>query len=177
MANPDRFIDVYDNLATFHQRDGWFKFIRESLFRVNGSDGFGDGYRDQIYSSFSEEDLKNMGFIGSNLFSFLDSKYGISKLSLGQARVNLTTSSERNKVHTDLQGITVLYYANLSWELDWGGHTLFMDDDLNEAQLTCLYRPGRVVVFDGSIPHMILTPNVACPTTRFTLALQYHTQD
>jgi SM-20-related protein len=65
---------------------------------------------------------------------------------------------------------TALYYPHAVWDPNWGGETLFFNDDALSTDLqtrsraevmACVYpRPKRLVVFSGSIPH------VARPTGR-----------
>lgn len=166
-------IAVYDDLFSYHERDKWFAFITGSFFKVNGGDSstaYGSSW--QLFSSFSEDDLLAMGFYSSAGFKHIDEIHGISKRRIKQIRVNMSYLGESNVVHTDTDGLTLLYYPNLDWKLEWGGHTLFMDDNLNNPEYTCLYKPGRVVVFDGSIPHMIMTPTAMANTPRFSFVIQ-----
>ena len=150
------------------------EFIKNSYFRTNGQDHKNyDDPAQQIFSSFTKEDLMSMGMMEYVGFKFLDEKYSLFSEKLEQIRINLSTPAERNFVHTDnITGKTFLYYVNLEWRVEWGGHTLFMDDNIQDAVYTCLYKPGRAVVFDGSTPHMIMTPSVFCPVNRYTFALQ-----
>ncbi len=165
---------VYDDLFTYDQRSKWFEFIVKSFFKVNGADDLTAYYTGglQMYSQYNTQDLENMGFIDSQGFELINQEYKLKNRKIKQARINLSPASEKNRVHTDYQGLTLLYYCNLDWQLEWGGHTLFMDDSLSDAEYTCLYKPGRVVLFDGTIPHMILTPTGIAQMHRFSFALQ-----
>lgn len=167
-------VDIYDGLFTFAEMSDWYAFVRTSLFRVDGTDNryLNDAGADQIYSRYSMDDVARMGLIKSPGFQSIDEKYKLLEKDK-TVRVNLSTPAEFNQLHVDhIRGKTFLLYINLTWELEWGGHTLFMDENLTDAKHTCLYKPGRAVVFDGSIPHMIMTPSVACPVNRYTLAIQ-----
>lgn len=170
----NRSIDVYDDLFNFAEMSYWNAFVKGSLFKTTGQDVV--SYKtsaQQLHSTYSMEDVTKMGFIDSEGFKFLDQKYNFTSKKIHALRVNLSTPAERNLVHTDgVVGKTLIYYVNLDWELEWGGHTLFMDDTLNDVKYTCLYKPGRVVVFDASIPHMIMTPSVFCPINRYTFVIQ-----
>ena len=65
-----------------------------------------------------------------------------------------------------------LYYVNLDWRDGWHGETLFYNpDNLKEIAYTSLYIPGRIILFDGSIPHAIRPQSVKAPKFRFTLSL------
>ena len=44
-------------------------------------------------------------------------------------------------------------------------------DNLKEIVYTSLFIPGRIILFDGSIPHAIRPQSVKAPKFRFTLSL------
>ncbi|HEX4027608.1 MAG TPA: 2OG-Fe(II) oxygenase [Rhizomicrobium sp.] len=69
----------------------------------------------------------------------------------------------------DSNNVTVLYYANLVWEPDWGGETIFYKDD-NDAVLAVSPRPGRLVVSRGAILHRGTVPTQDCYEARLTIA-------
>lgn len=168
-------IEIYDNLFSFIERETWYSFIKNSMYKINGSDGeFTDKVGQQIYSAYSTADLHRMGFFESDGFKLLDNKHNLLQKQIKQIRVNLSTNNEANCLHTDGCGTTFLYYSNIEWDITWGGHTLFMDDNIQEAVHTSLYKPGRVLLFDGTIPHMIMTPTIVAKKPRFSLALQFN---
>jgi hypothetical protein len=169
-----KLIDVHDGLFTHHERTAFLEFIKNSFFKTSGTDNPSVyGNIEQIYSRYTLEDTASMGFLNSPQVKNLYKKYDLNSHRLHQVRVNLTTNSEKNLIHTDRKGLTLLYYANVDWKLEWGGHTLFMDDKLEEVETVTLYKPGRIVVFDGTIPHMIMTPSNLCPTNRYSLVMQF----
>ena len=59
---------------------------------------------------------------------------------------------------------TVLIYMNPQWDPQWGGETIFFNHDLDAVRL-CQPRPGRVVIFDGRIPHTGRPPTPSINTT------------
>jgi hypothetical protein len=172
----NKLIHVFDDLFTFAEINNFEKFINNSVYKVNGAD---DSYNaesksQQIFSNYSFQDIENMQFIKSHGYEYLQKEFNLDYQKTKQIRVNLTTPSERNYLHHDgLQGKTLLYYPNSLWKIEWGGHTLFMDENLEDTKYACLYKPGRVVLFDSPIPHMILTPNIMTPVNRYSLVLQY----
>jgi hypothetical protein len=68
----------------------------------------------------------------------------------------------------------VLYYVNLEWQDGWHGETLFYDESLKNIVFASPYIPGRIVVFDGSIPHTIRPQSYIASHYRFTFALIYN---
>jgi hypothetical protein len=172
-TSNDKNITVYDDYFTQFEKQNYLYFLTQSLYRITGSDSFSDEKQYQIFSSYSTNDLSQMGLLNSPGFAKISQNHNFDKMKLMQIRVNLGTPFEKNKVHCDENGVTFLYYANLEWKLDYNGHTLFMNDDLTDAEYTCLFKPGRVVVFDGTIPHMIMPPTTNAYGHRFTFVIQY----
>ncbi|MGH8282713.1 MAG: 2OG-Fe(II) oxygenase [Gammaproteobacteria bacterium] len=77
--------------------------------------------------------------------------------------------------HTDcLPGareLTALWFIAPEWNVEWGGETLFFDSGM-DAQLAVSPRPGRLVLFDGSLTHVGRPPNRICYAPRYTLAFK-----
>lgn len=65
--------------------------------------------------------------------------------------------------------LTALWFIAPEWNADWGGETLFFDSSM-DAQAVVSPRPGRLVLFDGSLPHVGRPPNRICFAPRYTLA-------
>ena len=91
--------------------------------------------------------------------------------------VNLGLHSDVSQVHTDdrCKNKTLLYYANKDWEMNWGGETVFYNDSGTDYVKVVPYVPGRIVIFDGRIPHRANPMNTRLsPAYRFTVALKFH---
>jgi SM-20-related protein len=67
-----------------------------------------------------------------------------------RAYINHSVYGDAYHTHRDLSAVTVLYYANLLWETDWGGETIYFDDDY-DAQIVVSPRPGRMIIARGAI--------------------------
>ncbi|HXY98036.1 MAG TPA: 2OG-Fe(II) oxygenase [Steroidobacteraceae bacterium] len=65
--------------------------------------------------------------------------------------------------------LTALWFITPEWNPEWGGETLFFDSSM-DAQVAVSPRPGRLVLFDGSLPHVGRPPNRICYVSRYTLA-------
>ncbi len=77
--------------------------------------------------------------------------------------------------HTDAQPgsreMTALWFIAPEWNVEWGGETLFFDSSM-DAQIAVSPRPGRLVIFDGSLTHVGRPPNRICYAPRYTLAFK-----
>jgi len=75
--------------------------------------------------------------------------------------------------HTDCppgaRELTALWFIAPEWNVEWGGETLFFDSSM-DAQVAVSPRPGRLVLFDGSLTHVGRPPNRICYAPRYTLA-------
>lgn len=78
--------------------------------------------------------------------------------------------------HTDSRpgerGLTALWYVAPVWDVEWGGETLFFDSKM-DAEAVVSPKPGRLVIFDGSIAHVGRPPNRICYAPRYTLAYKF----
>lgn len=69
----------------------------------------------------------------------------------------------------DQRELTALWFLCEQWDAEWGGETLFFNDD-GDAEFVASPRPGRLVVFDGAIRHAGRPPNRICYQPRYTFA-------
>ena len=95
--------------------------------------------------------------------------------SLPNVYTNLLRSGDRPKAHVDNvspKNRTVMFYLNDEWNRDWGGETIFYDlnDEITKAVLP---KPGRVVSFDGRIPHSARPPLTAAHRPRYITVMKF----
>ena len=170
-------IDVYDDCFNYATLQSFCSFIQKSNFSTDATDFVfrkdDSVHKSNIRSKYSEEDTRNMGWFDTPFYQTLCQNYGIDRKPIVNCLVNCVTSADYNVIHTDGGHLTVILFANLDWKLEWGGHLLFMNKQKSEAEKTVLFKPNRVVVFDGELPHAAMTPNSCCPYFRYTYAVQY----
>jgi SM-20-related protein len=86
---------------------------------------------------------------------------------------NYATYGDMLFTHTDCPPgsgeLTALWFITPQWNVEWGGETVFFDSSM-DAQVAVSPRPGRLVLFDGSLPHVGRPPNRICYAPRYTLA-------
>jgi hypothetical protein len=166
-------ITVLDDVFDYRTRYNFYRFIRSALFRCTGKDAPEDK-EETIFSSFSENDLNNLGlFTNHQSTPILEL---IEGYNVTQTLVNLSTPTDKNRYHIDTPksptSKTLLFYPNLKWPLEWCGHTVFANESLTDVEFCSAYVPGRIVWFDGNIPHSITPPSTLAETFRFSLAVQ-----
>ena len=54
---------------------------------------------------------------------------------------------------------------NREWKHEWGGETILLGDDAQEIEYCCPYKPGRIIIFDSTIPHSARQQSFATPCT------------
>jgi SM-20-related protein len=118
------------------------------------------------------EMLENDEFFRA-LRGFGEEMFPAEKFKVERCYVNNSVFGDMYYAHRDchshLNNITVLYYGNMRWEADWGGETVFYNDDM-DAELAVSPRPCRVLVSRGAIVHRGGVPSRICHEERFTIA-------
>jgi SM-20-related protein len=71
----------------------------------------------------------------------------------------------------DGRELTALWFMSTQWEPEWGGETMFFDGS-GDAIFCASPRPGRLVIFDGAIPHVGRPPSRICYAPRYTFAVK-----
>ena len=177
-----RHIRIYDDLFDHSERVRLHQEAKKFSYTFASDTNYmEDGPELNFAHPLTDEEVDYLGILKNP--KLLEVLKPHSPMRLLNARINLSTLSDTNKFHTDdphvyassahKQIITVLYYLNMRWELEWGGHTLFANDACDELEFCCVNKPGRVAVFDGGIPHSIGAPTREAKTIRMTLALQF----
>ncbi len=92
-----------------------------------------------------------------------------------RAYTNYAAFGDMLYTHTDCRPdqreLTALWFLSTQWEPEWGGETMFFDAS-GDAMFCTSPKPGRLVVFDGAIPHVGRPPSRICYTPRYTFAIK-----
>jgi len=95
------------------------------------------------------------------------------KFSDQRAYVNCSVYGDSYYLHRDCtpqdRHVTALYYANMEWRPDWGGETIYYNDE-EDAELVISPRRGRLVIARGAVLHRGNVPTRSCYEERYTLA-------
>jgi len=166
-------VHVYDGLLPAKLRDDFFEFVKKSAFFIGWHDADQDkaAKHECLYTYYTGEQTMAAGIMPFLQKSVVNEH--INGMSLTKSIVNLSVPSHCHFAHCHAEKIVVLYYVNLDWEQHWHGETLFYSEDLKEIELAINYTPGRVVVFDASIPHSVRPQSHAADHYRFTYTLAF----
>ena len=175
-VDKGRRIRVYDNVLDLQVRNEIYTFARKSAFTIGWEDNgaIEPSQHKFLHATYSSEDITRLGIMfylaKTPVFRELDG------LNLSRAIMNLSTPSDVLQTHTHSAAKVLLYYVNLDWKNSWYGETLFFDESLGKIEFASPYTPGRIIVFDGSIPHTIRPQSHEAPFYRFTLSLFFDAQ-
>ncbi|WP_052107932.1 2OG-Fe(II) oxygenase [Aerolutibacter daejeonensis] len=93
-----------------------------------------------------------------------------------RAYTNVASYGDMLFTHTDclpgMGDLTALWYICDEWDIEWGGETVFYDQQ-GELAAAVRPRPGRLAVFDGAILHAGRPPNRICYKPRYTFAIKF----
>lgn len=170
-------IYVYDNLFDMATMNSMYEFSTTSMFKINGSDNglLENKEHLSLVSVYNPYDVERLELIG-RLPDEIKEKFNISIETMRHAMINLCTPSDRFHTHVDNNfdtGITIVYYLNTVWNPEWGGDTIFFDETGTDFEFVSQYKPGRLIIFDSSIPHLIRPSTVLAPHFRFTFAAKF----
>ena len=141
------------------------------------------GWRDtacseqNIYAPWSHEYLSNTKIL-TYIQSCIAETDWFTNNVLEKIVVNLVKSDDVHHIHTHHNNQVDLYYVNLDWQDGWYGETLFFDKfDTKNIIFASSYVPGRILLFDGDIPHSIRPQSRIASKFRMTLSLFYTKRD
>lgn len=158
------------------------KFVSMSYFQFKSSSTTLQEHSAYITpsSTFSEKDVENMEFFDNDNMRYILSKMN-SKI-LNRCWANAILEGSKYFWHVDAQeprdmgSQTLLYYSNSTWDKDWHGETLFMNND-GECEIAVSAEPGRLVLFDSKLMHKPVPISTIAPTPRYSVVFQFLNND
>jgi len=122
-----------------------------------------------FFSPWSTEYVESLSILASIRNS--PASHILENYELTKSILNLTTPSDVYYTHTHPEEKVLLYYVNLEWKEGWHGETQFYSDNLRDIKYTSPYTPGRLILFDGNIPHTMRPKSIIAPKFRFSLSM------
>ena len=160
-------LQVLDNKIPFTVRENLLDYCTRSNFSLGWVD------RPNIHSSWSDNNLSESKIL-PYIAECMDETPFFTCRNIESVIVNLIRPSDVHFIHSHPNKQVALYYCNLNWEDGWYGETMFYDpNDLEKVSYTSLYKPGRIILFDGSIPHAIRPQSISGPKYRITLTIVF----
>jgi SM-20-related protein len=166
-------VKVYDDLLPLKLRQDIHTFATRAPYLIGWADNdvIENNRHQHLHANCSSEQLAKLGLLME--LAPMPVFKELQGLALKSAVINLSWPGDVHFAHAHPEAKVLLYYVNLQWQPEWFGETLFFDEALRNIELALPYTPGRIVVFDGAVPHAIRPQSHAGPAFRFTLALLF----
>jgi len=169
-------IEVFDNRVPFAAREKVLECCSATNFILGWTDRPGVDHEKavpNVHASWGQEELEASG-IFTYIAPCIEETAFFTSRQIETVVVNLVRPADVHYVHSHPGRHVALYYCNLDWEDGWYGETLFHDmNDLSKVVHTSLYTPGRIVLFDGGIPHAIRPQSINGPKYRISLTILF----
>jgi hypothetical protein len=167
-------IKVIDNIFLSHERIKILSFIENSQFNIiRQPSGYSFLKTEQptLKSDYTIDETVESGIFDNK---FLVKYINHNNFRVQKTYVNLCTASDIYLYHTDtatVGSMTVIYYANLEWKPHWEGETQF-SSDMIDSDYCASFIPGRMVIFDGTIPHKSTQPSYSAEQYRYVYVIK-----
>ena len=163
-------IQIFDDRIPF--------ILSDTIFNNTINSAFGLGWGDRtdknilnVHSNLKPNDDRISQLI-PHIHECIDESSFVTNKVCNKVIINLVRPSDVHFIHTHLNQFVALYYINLKWEDGWYGETIFYNsNNLDDIIYTSTFKPGRIILFDGSIPHAIRPQSIEGPKYRFTISL------
>jgi 2OG-Fe(II) oxygenase superfamily len=167
-------ITVFDDVFTSEQLAYMFQVARKAGYFLTNNDVSSDPGKEQ--KLVAGLDIRSLEYL--KFFQFLDCNEIntlIDNRIIENAYINLGIPVDPHRIHVDSEAqgyLTLLFYLNDTWNINWGGETIFLNNQ-NEIEFTSEFKPGRIIVFDSSIPHAARPQTIDAISYRFSLAIKF----
>lgn len=157
-------------MSDIHVIDDFFSNeIREVIFdkmlRPKWSfSGGGDG---NVF--WHQDGLEEEEYFSTYLYNIICTKIGRKFKNILRIYANGQTAGQCGNPHVDDGDITILYYPNPHWQMDYQGHLVFSEDG-NAPTHIIEYKPNRMVMFHAKTLHYSEAPHRFYQGLRVSLA-------
>ena len=165
-------ISYYDDVVPTALRHQINDFCLKSFYKLGWYDSQDPSeYIPNLHSNWSIEDLNKIQ-IPLYIEQCIKKTPWFTGKKLNQTVVNLVRPMDVHYIHHHRTNHVALYYVNLDWKDGWYGETIFYDEfKENNIIFTSPYIPGRIILFDGNIPHAIRPQSTNGPKFRISITL------
>ena len=167
-------IQIHDDIFTEAFRSDIYLLAITAKYNIGWDDTSVFEHRQYpcLHHNLTKNEWEQLGLISRMRNQTLANK--LNELSFVSATINLAVPSSVQFQHTHPESKNLLYYINMEWKNEYCGETLFYDELGNEVIKTSIFKPGRLVFFDGNIPHTIRPSAHVAPQYRFTLFVGFN---
>jgi hypothetical protein len=188
--DDDKFF-VFDDVLTKKEHENLFKSIKMLKWTNMWSSVLGSERESgpwhwnhtffearQNMPAMTIEQLAEMDKLYPDLTALYAKIMDLSKKYVGKCDIlrlysNCNPYGTNAYVHQDDGDYTAIYYPCTEWESEWEGGTCFYERDENkrlDAIRYVSYKPNRMVIFTGRIPHRGMPVDRRCILPRYVIA-------
>ena len=166
-------IQFFDNKVSSVVQNDTFGYAKNAIFRLGWEDSLEpEKYTLNSHSGWTLDNVKTAGLWDPIQECIQECEFFPSHYVVDRIVVNLVRPCDVHYIHHHKNEFAVLYYINLEWRDGWHGETLFYNPhNLDEIICASVYKPGRIILFDGNIPHTIRPQSVEAPKYRFSVSV------
>lgn len=163
LVQPDHIQEIYENLMS-------------PVYSCIGLSNHDDSFPFWVVRLNNEDVNEVPAFL--KLWQIVDKSICQGRYEPYHTLVNANNFGDCPMVHTDLPTdksedcYTIIYYAHNTWDCNWAGETVILNDEKDEILNSIYPRPGRILVFDSAMPHVARTPTRICSQLRLTVAFR-----
>ena len=173
LMEEDKKIKIFDNKVSFKTRQEIYNSAHNSFYKLGWEYAVQKEREPNLFSQWSIEDLSKENIL-PGIEDCIEETLWFQNKHLENIIINLVKSEDVHYIHAHWDKQIALYYVNLDWKDGWYGETLFYDPlNLQKIDFASSFIPGRILLFDGSIPHTIRPQSIKGPKFRMTLSLIY----
>ena len=137
---------------------------------------WGQGFYDGFKGEYKEDANQWVKEVGDRFIDICGDEYILVRSMLAG-----NTFGQDGDIHDDWlvpgESLTGVLYLNRRWEDNWGGETVVYNrENRNQVEIS-KFEAGKLIVFDGSNPHIGKGPQRACGELRCIIAVQAVKQD
>ena len=165
-------LKIFDDAVPYHVMEHMWNFCMHSRFYLGWSDSDEtEKLENNAHSVWDISDIESTHMMPYFEKCIKDTRWFKNK-QLSKIILNFVRPDDVHYIHHHNDQQVLLYYVNLSWTDGWHGETLFYNPyNLKEVEYTSLYVPGRIILFDGTVPHAIRPQSVKATKFRLSLSL------
>lgn len=167
---------IIDDLFSILEKQLMSFWFASSQYRLNDIDKEDSQYSRHWVNSILDIDSNVSYFpIFKKINEFINKLHPHLDLQLFEIKAYLATYGDLATYHQDselIETLTVVTYFHNKWELDWNGELIICDESW-EPEIAISPKPGRIVAFNGKLPHRAGTPSKISFDGRKTLVLRY----
>jgi len=134
------------------------------------------GYYNGFKGEYKQDTQEWVREVGDRFMEICGDEYTLVRSMLAG-----NTYGQDGDIHDDWlvpgESLTGVLYLNRRWQDNWGGETVVYNrEDRSQTEISKL-EAGKLIVFDGSNPHIGKGPQRACGELRCIIAVQAVKQD